>query len=184
MASPRAACHTDPTSTAAAAHTRADLDRASPRRIAGVDPNPTPTPTPNPTPTPTPNPTPIAGVDSFIADGEQVLTHRPGMLTHTLIHTHTLTHTLTLTPTLTLHPNPHSNPTPYPYSLTDQGYGLKGNNVSLVLNWNTVPALCENKQGGSGFGQLALRRPLSALDRASGCPELRPAPANQPLGPR
>ena len=26
------------------------------------------------------------------------------------------------------------------YSLTDQGYGLKGNNVTLVLNWNTVPS--------------------------------------------
>ena len=36
------------------------------------------------------------------------------------------------------------------------------------------------KQGGSGFGQLALRRPLSALDRASGCPELRPASAIPP----
>ena len=34
------------------------------------------------------------------------------------------------------------------------------------------------------FGQLALRRPLSAPDRASGYPELRPASANQPLGPR
>jgi len=26
------------------------------------------------------------------------------------------------------------------YSLTDQGYGLRDNNVTLVLNWNTVPA--------------------------------------------
>ncbi len=26
------------------------------------------------------------------------------------------------------------------YSLTDQGYGLRGNNVTLVLNWNTVPS--------------------------------------------
>ena len=26
------------------------------------------------------------------------------------------------------------------YSLTDQGYGLLGNNVSLVVNWNTVPS--------------------------------------------
>mmetsp|Transcript_28356 Transcript_28356/g.47065 ORF Transcript_28356/g.47065 Transcript_28356/m.47065 type:complete len:171 (+) Transcript_28356:74-586(+) len=26
------------------------------------------------------------------------------------------------------------------YSLTDQGYGLRANNVSLVMNWNTVPA--------------------------------------------
>jgi len=26
------------------------------------------------------------------------------------------------------------------YSLTDQGFGLRGNNVSLVLNWNTVPS--------------------------------------------
>ena len=33
-------------------------------------------------------------------------------------------------------------------------------------------------------GRLALRRPLSAQGRALGCPELRPASANQPLGPR
>ena len=26
------------------------------------------------------------------------------------------------------------------YSLTDQGYGLKSNNVTLVVNWNTVPS--------------------------------------------
>ena len=26
------------------------------------------------------------------------------------------------------------------YSLTDQGYGLRYNNVTLVLNWNTVPS--------------------------------------------
>lgn len=25
------------------------------------------------------------------------------------------------------------------YSLTDQGYGLRDNNVSLVLNWNVIP---------------------------------------------
>ena len=43
--------------------------------------------------------------------------------------------------------------------------------------------LC-GKQGGSDLGQLALRRPLPVQDRASGCPELRPASANQPLGPR
>eukprot|EP00964_Phaeocystis_antarctica_P070675 scaffold43060_cov56-Phaeocystis_antarctica.AAC.2 len=51
--------------------------------------------------------------------------------------------------------------------------------------WNCVSLrhLC-GKQGGSDLGQLALRRPLSAPDRASGYPELRPASANQPLGPR
>ena len=43
--------------------------------------------------------------------------------------------------------------------------------------------LC-GKQGASDLGQLALRRPLPVPDRASGCPELRPASANQPLGPR
>ena len=43
--------------------------------------------------------------------------------------------------------------------------------------------LC-GKQGGSDLGQLALRRPPSAPDRASGYPELRPASANRPLGPR
>ena len=26
------------------------------------------------------------------------------------------------------------------YSLTDQGYGLKANNVTLALNWNAVPS--------------------------------------------
>lgn len=26
------------------------------------------------------------------------------------------------------------------YSLTDQGYGLRANNVTLALNWNTVPS--------------------------------------------
>ena len=42
--------------------------------------------------------------------------------------------------------------------------------------------LCGN-QGGSDLGQL-LWRPLSALGHASGCLELRPASANQPLGLR
>ena len=35
---------------------------------------------------------------------------------------------------------------------------------------------------GSAFGQLALRRLLSAPGHASGCPEPRPASANQLLG--
>jgi len=26
------------------------------------------------------------------------------------------------------------------YSLTDQGYGLRDNNVTIVMNWNTVPS--------------------------------------------
>ena len=26
------------------------------------------------------------------------------------------------------------------YSLTDQGYGLRANNVTLVVNWNVVPS--------------------------------------------
>ena len=47
----------------------------------------------------------------------------------------------------------------------------------------TSQPLC-GKQGGSDLGQLALRRPLPGTDRASGYPELRPASANQPLGPR
>ena len=47
----------------------------------------------------------------------------------------------------------------------------------------TSQPLC-GKQGGSDLGQLALRRPLPVPERASGCPELRPASANQPLGPR
>ena len=41
--------------------------------------------------------------------------------------------------------------------------------------------LCR-RQSGSGLGQLALWRLLSELDHASGCPKLRPAVANQPLG--
>ena len=44
------------------------------------------------------------------------------------------------------------------------------------------PQLLRRKQGGTGFGQLALRRLLSALDHASGCPTLRPTSAIQPLG--
>ena len=58
--------------------------------------------------------------------------------------------------------------------------GLRG--VALAPD-AALLRLCE-KQGGSDLGQLALRRPLSGTDRASGCPELRPASANQPLGPR
>ena len=45
-------------------------------------------------------------------------------------------------------------------------------------------AAASGNQGGSGFGQLALRRLLSAPAHASDCPELRPASANQPLVPR
>ena len=41
----------------------------------------------------------------------------------------------------------------------------------------------ENKVAQAS-GQLALRRPLSAPDRAPGCPKLRSASANQPFGPR
>ena len=40
--------------------------------------------------------------------------------------------------------------------------------------------LCRN-QAGTGVGQLALRRPLSAPGHASGCPGLRLALANQPF---
>ena len=46
-----------------------------------------------------------------------------------------------------------------------------------------VAACVENKVGGTGFGQLALRRLPSAPDHASGCPKLQPASANQPFGP-
>ena len=34
----------------------------------------------------------------------------------------------------------HRSPAPRRYSLTDQGYGLRGNNITLVVNWNTVPS--------------------------------------------
>ena len=37
---------------------------------------------------------------------------------------------------------------------------------------------CDRNQGGTGLGQLVLRRLVSAPEHASGCPELRPAPAN------
>ena len=40
------------------------------------------------------------------------------------------------------------------------------------------------RQAGSGVSELALRRLLSAPDHASGCPRLRPASDNQPLGRR
>ena len=44
------------------------------------------------------------------------------------------------------------------YSLTDQGYGLKGNNVSLVLNWNTVPStgLLTTSHGWSHITEVTL----------------------------
>ena len=44
-------------------------------------------------------------------------------------------------------------------------------------------SLCRT-QAGSAFGQPALRRLLSAPERASGCPKLRSASAHQQLGPR
>ena len=37
-------------------------------------------------------------------------------------------------------------------------------------------------RAGAAFGQLALRRLLSAPEHAPGCPELRPASATQPVG--
>jgi len=46
-----------------------------------------------------------------------------------------------------------------------------------------APDPCRN-QGGLAFCQLALQRLLPALGHAAGCPELRPASANQPLSPR
>ena len=39
-------------------------------------------------------------------------------------------------------------------------------------------------QGGTAFGQLALRRLFVLPEYALGCPKLRPASANQPDGPR
>ena len=54
---------------------------------------------------------------------------------------------------------------------------------SEMLGSVIVPRYAENK-GDSDLGQLALPRPLPAPDRAPGCPELRPASADQPLRPR
>ncbi|KAG8467418.1 hypothetical protein KFE25_000734 [Diacronema lutheri] len=33
----------------------------------------------------------------------------------------------------------HSSSIVNKYSLTDQGYGLRGNDITLVLHWNTIP---------------------------------------------
>eukprot|EP00964_Phaeocystis_antarctica_P003875 scaffold2071_cov56-Phaeocystis_antarctica.AAC.12 len=46
-----------------------------------------------------------------------------------------------------------------------------------------APPRLGRKQDGTVFGQLALRRLLSAPDHASGRPSLGPHSANQPLGP-
>ena len=54
---------------------------------------------------------------------------------------------------------------------------------SEMLGSVIVPRYAEN-EGDSDLGQLALPRPLPAADRAPGCPELRPASADQPLRPR
>ena len=53
--------------------------------------------------------------------------------------------------------------------------------LRLLLGLGVPPC---RKQAGSAFGQLVLRRLLSAPDHASGCLRLRPAAANRPLGPR
>ena len=50
----------------------------------------------------------------------------------------------------------------------------------LAINTDPAPSSVET---GTGFGQLALRRLQSAPGHASGCPRLRPASANQALGP-
>ena len=45
--------------------------------------------------------------------------------------------------------------------------------------------LCRKQAGRhAAFGQLARRRLLSAPERASGCPKLRPGSTEQPVGPR
>ena len=59
-------------------------------------------------------------------------------------------------------------------------------------SWLSEASLSARSQGGSTHGQagspvgnrVALRRHLSTPDHALCCPELRPASANQPLGPR
>ena len=90
----------------------------------------------------------------------------------------------------TVYVAPHSRPQPLPalqqpllpaagaLSLTNQKA------VAAAIDVHATALHLRRKQGGAGFGQLALRRLLSAPDRASGGPELRPASANQPLGPR
>lgn len=37
------------------------------------------------------------------------------------------------------HAQIHSTSIVNKYSLTDQGYGLRGNDITLVLHWNTIP---------------------------------------------
>ena len=47
------------------------------------------------------------------------------------------------------------------------------------LRYRVTGAQRCRKQGGTLFGQLALRSLVSAPDHASGCPKLRPAPRGQ-----
>ena len=51
-----------------------------------------------------------------------------------------------------------------------------------VAKSSLVSTYVENKAAQTSASWL--REPLSVPDRASGCHELRPASANQPLGPR
>jgi hypothetical protein len=66
--------------------------------------------------------------------------------------------------------------------MTSSGVVLRKAILRLPQKTAHTPASLCRKQGGSYLGQLALRRALSAPGHAPGCPELRPASANQPLG--
>eukprot|EP00964_Phaeocystis_antarctica_P023673 scaffold13224_cov63-Phaeocystis_antarctica.AAC.1 len=73
------------------------------------------------------------------------------------------------------------HPPPLPKALDVRQEEAAPERVDSEGHW---PRHLRRKQGGLDLGQLALRRLLSAPEHASGCHELRPAWANQPLGPR
>ena len=52
------------------------------------------------------------------------------------------------------------------YSLTDQGYGLKGNNVTLVLNWDVIPTTGLHLIGHSFDQTYSFRLPNEYLSAA------------------
>lgn len=52
------------------------------------------------------------------------------------------------------------------YSLTDQGYGLKGNNVTLVLNWDMIPVTGLMRIGHSFDQTYRFRMPDEYLSAA------------------
>ena len=110
----------------------------------------------------------------------------------------------TLKPTPTPDPNPDPNPSPNPKQVLWEEYSKSqyatAASPSVMLRasrrasaasgeaerrWAVLHAGSEpcRRQDSSASGELAFWKLLSALDHASGCPKLRPASANLPLGP-